>query len=60
MDKIEFLACGNFGQANASYAQRILQTVGQTGIPAINVANACATGSTAFREAYLSVAAGLL
>jgi len=59
MDKIEFLACGNFGQANASYAQRILQTVGQTGIPAINVANACATGSTAFREAYLSVGAGL-
>jgi acetyl-CoA acyltransferase len=59
MDKIEFLACGNFGQANASMAQRILQTVGQTGIPAINVANACATGSTAFREAYLSVGAGL-
>jgi acetyl-CoA acetyltransferase len=59
MDKVEFLACGNFGQANASYAQRILQTVGQTGIPAINVANACATGSTAFREAYISVAAGL-
>ena len=59
MDKVEFLACGNYGQANASYAQRILQTVGQTGIPAINVANACATGSTAFREAYLSVAAGM-
>jgi acetyl-CoA acyltransferase len=59
MDKVEFLSCGNYGQANASMAQRILQTVGQTGIPAVNVANACATGSTAFREAYLTVAAGL-
>jgi acetyl-CoA acetyltransferase len=59
MKAIEFLACGNFGLANSSMAQRILQIVGQTGIPAINVANACATGSTAFREAYLSVAAGM-
>jgi acetyl-CoA acetyltransferase len=39
--------------------QRILQQIGQTGMPVINVANACATGSTAFREAYLGVASGL-
>src|SRR3990172_10100500 len=38
--------------------QRILKEIGQTGIPVVNVANACATGSTAFREAYLSVASG--
>ena len=34
--------------------QRILQQIGQTGIPVINVSNACATGSTAFREAYMA------
>jgi acetyl-CoA acetyltransferase len=38
--------------------QRILQEIGQTGIPVVNVANACATGSTAFREAWLAVASG--
>src|SRR3972149_6774666 len=32
--------------------------IGATGVPVINVSNACATGSTAFREAYYSVASG--
>jgi len=35
-----------------------MKEIGATGIPVINVANACATGSTAFREAYYSVASG--
>jgi acetyl-CoA acetyltransferase len=39
--------------------QRILQQIGQTGIPVVNVANACATGATAFREAWAAVKAGL-
>lgn len=56
---IELLVCGNLFQANAMNAQRILQQIGQTGIPALNVSNACATGSTAFREAYLGVASGM-
>jgi acetyl-CoA acetyltransferase len=56
---IEMFACGNLYQSNAMVGQRILQQIGQTGIPVINVANACATGSTAFREAYLSVASGM-
>src|SRR6266446_5180718 len=56
---IEMLVCGNLFQANAMNGQRILQQIGQTGIPVINVANACATGSTAFREAYMSVASGM-
>jgi acetyl-CoA acetyltransferase len=38
--------------------QGILREIGATGIPVINVANACATGSTAFRDAYLGIAAG--
>ena len=56
---VEMFACGNLYQANAMVGQRILQQIGQTGIPVINVSNACATGSTAFREAYLSVASGM-
>ncbi len=38
--------------------QRIMKEIGATGVPVINVANACATGSTAFREAYYAVASG--
>jgi len=56
---IEMLVCGNLFQANAMNGQRILQQIGQTGIPVINVSNACATGSTAVREAYVGVASGM-
>ncbi len=56
---VEFMACGNLYQANGMVGQRILKEIGLTGIPVINVANACATGSTAFREAYVSVASGM-
>jgi acetyl-CoA acetyltransferase len=56
---IEMFVCGNLFQANAMNGQRILQQIGQTGIPVINVSNACATGSTAFREAYIGVASGM-
>jgi len=56
---VEMFVCGNLFQANAMNAQRILQQIGQTGIPALNVSNACATGSTAFREAYIGVASGM-
>src|SRR5262245_48634250 len=55
---VEYMAAGCLLQANAMVGQRILQEIGQTGIPVVNVANACATGSTAFREAVLSVASG--
>ena len=58
MKEIEMLACGNLYQSNATVGQRIMKEIGQTGIPVINVANACATGSTAFREAHMAVAAG--
>ncbi len=56
---IELFVSGNLLQASAMIGQRILQQIGQTGIPVVNVANACATGSTAVREAYLSVASGM-
>lgn len=56
---IQALYSGNLGQASGMVGQRILQEIGQTGIPVVNVANACATGATAFREAWASVKAGL-
>ncbi|MEX2081860.1 MAG: thiolase family protein, partial [Dehalococcoidia bacterium] len=57
MKDIEALYSGNLYQTSGS-GQRILQQMGQTGIPVVNVANACATGSTAFREAYFAIASG--
>ena len=56
---MQALYCGNLGQASGMVGQRILQEIGQTGIPVVNVANACATGATAFREAWASVKADL-
>ena len=58
INDMEALYCGNLMQSNAMVGQRVLKEIGATGIPVINVANACATGSTAFREAYYSVASG--
>ncbi len=55
---MEALYCGNLYQASAMVGQRVLQEIGQTGIPVVNVANACATGATAFREAWMAIKAG--
>jgi len=55
---IEIVVSGNLYQSNAMIGQRIMKEIGATGVPVLNVANACATGSTAFREAYISVASG--
>ena len=56
---MQALYCGNLNQASGMVGQRILKEIGQTGIPVVNVANACATGATAFREAWASVKADL-
>jgi acetyl-CoA acetyltransferase len=54
---IQVLASGNLrGPGNPS--QRLQKQIGQTGIPAFNVSNACATGATALRVAILAVKAG--
>ena len=55
---MEALYCGNLMQASAMVGQRVLHEIGQTGIPAYNVANACATGATAIRTVYLTIKAG--
>jgi acetyl-CoA acetyltransferase len=59
IQQMEALYCGNLGQANAMVGQRVLQQIGQTGIPVVNCANACATGATAFREAWMAIKAGV-
>ena len=56
---MQALYCGNLYQAGAMVGQRILQEIGQTGVPVVNCANACATGATAFREAWMSIKAGV-
>ncbi|RIL08115.1 MAG: thiolase [Proteobacteria bacterium] len=56
---MEALYCGNLGQAGAMVGQRVLQQIGQTGIPVVNCANACATGATAFREGWMAIKAGI-
>jgi acetyl-CoA acetyltransferase len=48
---------GNLGETMVG--QRMLQLIGQTGVPVVNVTNACATGATAFREAWMSIKAGV-
>lgn len=56
---MQAMYCGNLGQANGMVGQRILKEIGQTGIGVVNCANACATGATAFREAWMSIKAGV-
>ena len=56
---MQALYSGNLGQASGMVGQRMLQEIGQTGIPVVNVANACATDATAFREGWASIKAGL-
>jgi acetyl-CoA acetyltransferase len=56
---MEALYSGNLMQAAAMVGQRILQEIGQTGIPVTNSANACATGATALRGGWMAVKAGI-
>jgi acetyl-CoA acyltransferase len=58
MAGIGVLAAGNVFEAGSHVGQRLQKQIGQTGIPVYNVINACATGATAVRVAYLSIAAG--
>src|SRR3990172_7100212 len=55
---MEALYCGNVNLADGMIGQRVLQRIGQTGIPVTNTANACATGATAFRGAWMGIKSG--
>ena len=48
--------CGSVYQGTASGHQAVKE-IGQTGIPVVNVENACSSGGSALRLAYLMVAA---
>ena len=54
---IQAVYSGNCGETMVG--QRMLQLIGQTGVPVVNVTNACATGATAFREAMIAIKAGV-
>jgi acetyl-CoA acyltransferase len=56
---IQALYCGNVAEARAMVGQRIMHEIGQTGIPVVNCSNTCASGATAFREAWIGIVAGL-
>ena len=58
MKDMGIIAAGNLMGGAAPIAQLIQKQAGQTGIPAYNVSNACATGATALRVACMSVKAG--
>lgn len=55
---IQAVYCGNQLQASLMVGQQILHQIGETGIPVVNTANACASGGTAFREGYMAVKGG--
>ena len=57
MADIGVIAAGNL-MGRGGIAQQLQKQVGQTGIPAYNVSNACATGATALRTAIMAIKAG--
>ncbi|UCD57913.1 MAG: thiolase family protein, partial [Candidatus Hydrogenedentota bacterium] len=57
-DAIEVAFCGHVMQGSTA-GQKVLERVGRTGIPIMNVENACASGTTAFRSAWSAVASGM-
>ena len=58
MSDMGILAAGCLMEAGAGLGQRLQKQIGQTGIPVYNVANACATGATAFRTVLMALKAG--
>ena len=46
--------------AMSMLGQKVLKEIGQTGVPCINVSNACASGATAVREAASAVKSGMV
>ena len=58
MTDIDVIGAGNLMGASSGIGQQVQKQVGQTGIPVYNVVNACATGATALRVAFLEIKAG--
>lgn len=58
IEDMQALYLGNVSHVTQYVGQKILQEIGLTGIPVTNCTNACASGATAFREAWLAVKSG--
>ncbi len=58
MKDMNIISAGNLMGGALPIAQVIQKACGQTGIPAYNVSNACATGATALRVVGMSIKAG--
>jgi acetyl-CoA acetyltransferase len=56
---VEIMYCGTVFGAYEMTGQAIMREIGQTGVPVTNIVNACASGASAFREAWLAVKSGL-
>lgn len=56
--EIQAAYCGSVYQGTGSGHQAVKE-IGLTGIPVVNIENACSSGSSAFRLAYQAVATGL-
>lgn len=56
--EVEAVYAGSTFNSASMVAHRVLQLIGQTGAECVNVANACAAGATAVRQAILAVRSG--
>ena len=59
IDDVDVVYTGSVFTAQSSLGQKVLQQIGQTGVPCVNVSNACASGATAIREAFVAIRSGL-
>lgn len=59
INDIDILYTGSTFNAASLMGQQVLKQIGQTGIPCVNVSNACASGATAIREAFVALKSGL-
>ena len=55
---VQAVYAGSTFNSASMVAQRMLQLIGQTGAECVNVANACAAGATAVRQAIMAVKSG--
>jgi acetyl-CoA acyltransferase len=57
--RVQAMYCGSVFGAYDMTGQAVMREIGQSGIPVTNVSNACATGASAFREAWIAIKSGL-
>ncbi|MFI6309657.1 thiolase C-terminal domain-containing protein [Nocardia fusca] len=58
VQRMQHVAVGNVFDSLTGIGQRVMRQIGQTGVPVVNVVNACATGATAIRSGMQAIKAG--